>query len=96
MIPGLGFIDRFTGGEPIRFMNVRAMGLVLSAVLSLASIGLLFKPGLTEGIDFRGGTRRGSADRQQHPDRIPAQHPANRARGCTTSRSSSSGMTVTF
>lgn len=56
VIPGLGFIDRFTGGEPIRFMNVRAMGLVLSAVLSLASIGLLFKPGLTEGIDFRGGT----------------------------------------
>ena len=37
------------------FMNARFLGIALSALLSLASIGLFFKPGLNYGIDFKGG-----------------------------------------
>lgn len=39
----------------IAFMRGRHMGLILSAVLSVASIVLFFQPGLELGLDFRGG-----------------------------------------
>jgi len=39
----------------IEFMRGRIIGLVVSAVLSTASIILFFYPGLNYGIDFRGG-----------------------------------------
>lgn len=39
----------------IRFMRERYAGLIVSAVLSLASVGLFFAPGLNLGLDFRGG-----------------------------------------
>ncbi len=39
----------------IQFMKGRFMGLVVSAILSTASIILFFHPGLNLGIDFRGG-----------------------------------------
>jgi preprotein translocase subunit SecF len=39
----------------IPFMNGRIAGLVVSAVLSIASIVLAFYPGLNLGTDFRGG-----------------------------------------
>jgi len=42
-------------GTTIRFMNGRFAGLIVSAVLSLASIGLFLYPGLRLGIDFKGG-----------------------------------------
>ena len=37
------------------YMRGRIAGLVVSAVLSLASVGLFFYPGLSLGIDFKGG-----------------------------------------
>ncbi|MGH7107977.1 MAG: protein translocase subunit SecF, partial [Acetobacteraceae bacterium] len=39
----------------IRFMRGRFLGILTSAVLSVASIVLFFHPGLNLGIDFRGG-----------------------------------------
>ena len=39
----------------IPFMRARVFGIVLSAVLSLASLALFAKPGLNYGIDFAGG-----------------------------------------
>jgi preprotein translocase SecF subunit len=42
-------------GTHIQFMRGRFAGLIVSAVLSLASIGLFFYPGLRLGIDFKGG-----------------------------------------
>ena len=42
-------------GTRIRFMRGRIMGLVVSAVLSTASVILFFHPGLNLGIDFSGG-----------------------------------------
>jgi preprotein translocase subunit SecD/preprotein translocase subunit SecF len=39
----------------IRFMRGRFMGLIVSAVLSTASVALFFYPGLRLGIDFSGG-----------------------------------------
>jgi len=42
-------------GTKIRFMNGRFAGLIVSAVLSTASIILFFAPGLNLGLDFRGG-----------------------------------------
>ena len=38
-----------------RFMRARFLGIAVSVVLSLASIGLFVKPGLNYGIDFVGG-----------------------------------------
>ncbi len=38
------------------FLKGRVLGLALSALLSLAAIGLYVKPGLEYGIDFTGGT----------------------------------------
>jgi preprotein translocase subunit SecD/preprotein translocase subunit SecF len=42
-------------GTTIHFMRGRFAGLIVSAVLSTASVVLFFKPGLNLGIDFRGG-----------------------------------------
>lgn len=42
-------------GTRIRFMRGRIAGLVVSAVLSIASVILFFHPGLNYGIDFQGG-----------------------------------------
>ena len=42
-------------GTRIRFMNGRFAGLIVSAVLSSASVILFFYPGLNLGLDFRGG-----------------------------------------
>src|SRR6516164_8185473 len=39
----------------IRFMRGRFMGLIVSAILSTASVVLFFYPGLNLGIDFSGG-----------------------------------------
>src|SRR5471032_175182 len=39
----------------IQFMRGRHAGLIVSAVLSIASVILFFTPGLNYGIDFRGG-----------------------------------------
>ncbi|WP_439813924.1 protein translocase subunit SecD [Zavarzinia sp. CC-PAN008] len=40
----------------IRFMRGRFAGIIVSAVLSIASVVLFFTPGLNYGIDFVGGT----------------------------------------
>jgi preprotein translocase subunit SecD/preprotein translocase subunit SecF len=42
-------------GTKIQFMKGRFAGLIVSFVLSTASIALFFKPGLNLGLDFRGG-----------------------------------------
>ncbi len=42
-------------GTNIRFMNGRFAGLIVSAVLSSASLILFFYPGLNLGLDFKGG-----------------------------------------
>ncbi|HDZ10375.1 protein translocase subunit SecD [Pseudohongiella sp.] len=48
--------DRFSGGKRvINFMRASIAGLVVSAILSTAAVGLLAKPGLNYGIDFSGG-----------------------------------------
>jgi len=40
----------------IPFMKGRNVGLIVSVIISAASIGLFFKPGLDYGVDFAGGT----------------------------------------
>ncbi|MCU5782982.1 bifunctional preprotein translocase subunit SecD/SecF [Alcanivorax balearicus MACL04] len=42
--------------RPIQFMRVKALGIVLSVLLSVLSLGSLAWPGLNQGIDFLGGT----------------------------------------
>ncbi|HZB93039.1 MAG TPA: protein translocase subunit SecF [Stellaceae bacterium] len=42
-------------GTRIRFMRGRFAGLIVSAVLSIASVVLFFYPGLNYGVDFEGG-----------------------------------------
>src|ERR1700723_1225153 len=42
-------------GTRIQFMRGRFMGLIVSAILSTASVVLFFYPGLNLGIDFSGG-----------------------------------------
>ena len=59
-IRGLPWLDHFgeqfsSGKRVIRFMRAGAIGLIVSAVLSAASLGLMAKPGLNYGIDFSGG-----------------------------------------
>jgi SecD/SecF fusion protein len=39
----------------IQFMKARFFGVGVSALLSIASVGLFFYPGLNYGVDFRGG-----------------------------------------
>jgi len=48
-------LDRLSNSK-IDFMRGRFIGITASAILSLASIGLFFQPGLHYGIDFSGGT----------------------------------------
>ncbi len=45
----------FPDGTRISFMKARFIGLGVSLFLSLASIGLFMAPGLSYGIDFKGG-----------------------------------------
>ena len=52
MKPMLRFVP---DGTKIRFMNGRFAGLIVSAVLSTASLILFFAPGLNMGLDFKGG-----------------------------------------
>ncbi|MDF2178862.1 protein translocase subunit SecD [Aliiglaciecola sp. CAU 1673] len=54
-LSGFKLLDSLSS-SPINVMRGRYIGLVLSALLSVASIGLFFKPGLHYGIDFQGGT----------------------------------------
>ncbi|WP_339859641.1 protein translocase subunit SecD [Pseudohongiella acticola] len=59
-ITGLPLFDRLankfsSGKQVINFMRASAAGLVISAILSVASIALLVYPGLDFGIDFSGG-----------------------------------------
>ncbi len=42
-------------GTAIPFMRGRILGLVVSAILSVASVVLFFYPGMNYGIDFKGG-----------------------------------------
>jgi SecD/SecF fusion protein len=42
-------------GTTIPFMRGRYVGIAVSALLSLASIGLFIAPGLNYGVDFKGG-----------------------------------------
>lgn len=42
-------------GTDIRFMRGRFVGIAVSVILSLVSIGLFIKPGLNYGVDFHGG-----------------------------------------
>ncbi len=61
--PGLSLYERlrrplfriFPDGTRIPFMRAARTGLIISAVLSTASVGLAFYPGLEKGIDFQGG-----------------------------------------
>lgn len=47
---------KFTvANNKINFMKARFVGIAVSIILSLASLFLLHKPGLTYGIDFKGG-----------------------------------------
>jgi SecD/SecF fusion protein len=45
----------FPEGTTIRFMRARYSGLIVSAVISLASLGLAYYPGLRMGVEFAGG-----------------------------------------
>src|SRR6185437_8519833 len=63
----------------IEFMRGRIMGLVVSAVLSTASVVLFFYPGLNLGIDFSGGVvmevrTPGPADFAQIRSALSAEH----------------------
>lgn len=61
--PGLSLIERlrrplfrvFPDGTRIPFMRGARIGLLTSAVISTASVALMFYPGLEKGIDFKGG-----------------------------------------
>jgi len=54
-ISGIKALDRLSNSK-IDFMRGRFVGIAVSAILSLAAIGLFFQPGLKYGIDFSGGT----------------------------------------
>lgn len=54
-IGGVDLGGRYASGV-IAFMRARYLGLAISAVISLASLGLLIQPGLHRGVDFSGGT----------------------------------------
>lgn len=74
--PLLRFVRKDTH---INFMRGRYMGLIVSAVLSIASIILFFHPGLTLGLDFRGGIvveakTSGPADFAKLRTALAAQH----------------------
>lgn len=54
-ITGIKWLDTISENT-IPFMRARYAGLIASAILSLASVFLFFKPGLEYGIDFSGGS----------------------------------------
>jgi len=54
-ISGIKVLDRISNSK-INFMRSRFIGITVSAILSLAAIGLFFQPGLKYGIDFSGGS----------------------------------------
>jgi len=54
-ISGIKLLDRISG-RTINFMRGRFVGLAVSALLSIASVVLFFKPGMEYGIDFSGGS----------------------------------------
>jgi len=54
-LPGPDWLGAERRRRPIRFTAVRGRGIVLSLVLSVASLGALAWPGLNTGIDFQGG-----------------------------------------
>ncbi len=54
-ISGIEALNRLSDNT-IQFMRGRYIGLIASAVLSIAAILLFFKPGLEYGIDFSGGS----------------------------------------
>ncbi len=56
VIGGPGFIERLSNARPLNLMKARFAGLAMSAILSLAALGLLAQPGLHYGIDFSGGS----------------------------------------
>ena len=63
----------------IQFMRGRFLGLIVSAVLSTASVVLFFYPGLNLGIDFSGGVvmevrTQGPADFAQIRAALSAEH----------------------
>jgi SecD/SecF fusion protein len=45
----------FPESTRIRFMRARFSGLIVSAMISVAALGLAYKPGLKLGVDFAGG-----------------------------------------
>lgn len=61
--PGIPLFERlrrplfriFPDDTRIAFMKAARTGLIVSAVLSTASVGVAFYPGLEKGIDFKGG-----------------------------------------
>lgn len=55
IISGIKLLDRISENT-IPFLRARFLGLIASAVLSLASVFLFFSPGLDYGVDFSGGT----------------------------------------
>src|SRR5690554_6023092 len=55
VISGIAWLDRLSG-RGVNFMRGRVLGLLVSAVLCVASIALFFQPGLKYGVDFTGGT----------------------------------------
>ena len=63
--PGLSLYDRlrrplfriFPDDTRIPFMRAARMGLIVSAILSTASVAIAFYPGLEKGIDFKAASR---------------------------------------
>lgn len=53
--PGFKLLDHISKRN-INFLGGRIVGLALSAILSLGSVGLFFGVGLNYGVDFTGGT----------------------------------------
>jgi len=56
VIKGLALLNGFGKQQTIPFLKASRVGIIMSAVLSVASISLMFQPGLHTGIDFNGGT----------------------------------------
>lgn len=54
-ISGIAWLDHLSE-RGVNFMRLRILGLVTSAVLSIAAVVLFLHPGLKYGVDFTGGT----------------------------------------
>ena len=55
VISGIALLDRLSE-RGVNFMRGRVIGLMVSAVFSIAAIALFVQPGLKYGVDFTGGT----------------------------------------